>query len=97
MWIDVSYSQRTFCSWRTAGLHTHIDTHADTHVHAHVCTQAKEAELDGTATQSSEGWSGRPSRAIDGNTNQNYGKASCSHTAIGDKVRGRWIDSAYTT
>lgn len=47
--------------------------------------EAKEAELDGTATQSSEGWSGRPSRAIDGNTNQNYGKASCSHTAIGDK------------
>ena len=32
------------------------------------------------AYQSSEGWSGRPSRAVDGNTNQNYSKGSCTHT-----------------
>jgi hypothetical protein len=30
--------------------------------------------------QSSEGWSGRPSRAVDGNTNQRYPSKSCSHT-----------------
>jgi hypothetical protein len=32
------------------------------------------------ARQSSEGWSGRPSRAVDGNTNQHYGRGSCTHT-----------------
>lgn len=32
------------------------------------------------ARQSSEGWAGRPSRAIDGNTNGRYRSGSCSHT-----------------
>lgn len=36
--------------------------------------------LGGTAYQSSEGWSGRPSRAIDGRTDQNYGRGTCTHT-----------------
>jgi hypothetical protein len=36
--------------------------------------------VGGVATQSSEGWSGRPSRAVDGNTNQGYGGGSCTHT-----------------
>jgi len=35
----------------------------------------------GKATsQSSEGWSGRPSRAVDGNSDGNYGRNSCTHT-----------------
>jgi len=33
-----------------------------------------------TAYQSSEGWDGKPYRAIDGNTNQQYGGNSCTHT-----------------
>lgn len=32
--------------------------------------------------QSSEGWSGRPSRAVDGNTNQAYGRGTCTHTQV---------------
>jgi hypothetical protein len=32
------------------------------------------------ATQSSEGWGGRPHRAIDGNTSQRYASRSCTHT-----------------
>merc|ERR1712070_871027 len=39
------------------------------------------------ATQSSEGWGGKPSRAIDGNTDQKYGKKSCTHT---QKQKGWW-------
>merc|ERR1719502_40277 len=31
-------------------------------------------------TQSSEGWGGRPSRAVDGNKNGQYGGNSCTHT-----------------
>jgi len=40
----------------------------------HLLSQRKKA------SQSSEGWSGRPSRAVDGNTNQRYGHKSCTHT-----------------
>ena len=36
--------------------------------------------LYGTATQSSVGWSGSPGRAVDGNTHQQYGGGSCTHT-----------------
>jgi hypothetical protein len=36
--------------------------------------------LHGKASQSSEGWGGKPSRAIDGNTNQRYPSNSCTHT-----------------
>ena len=42
--------------------------------------------LRGTARQSSIGWEGSPSRAIDGNTNGNYGAGSVTHTAAGDPV-----------
>jgi hypothetical protein len=38
-------------------------------------------QLGGVASQSSEGWAGRPSRAIDGNTNQGYGAGTCTHTS----------------
>jgi len=34
-----------------------------------------------TASQNSEGWSGDPARAIDGNTDGNYGGKSCTHTS----------------
>jgi RHS repeat-associated protein len=36
--------------------------------------------LGKTATQSSEGWGGTPSRAVDGNTSGNWGDSSTTHT-----------------
>jgi hypothetical protein len=36
------------------------------------------------ATQSSEGWGGAPSRAVDGDTTGDYGEESCTHTEGGD-------------
>uniref|UniRef100_A0A1I8J1F0 WSC domain-containing protein n=1 Tax=Macrostomum lignano TaxID=282301 RepID=A0A1I8J1F0_9PLAT len=38
-------------------------------------------------SQHSVGWNGKCSRAIDGNTNQNYGKKSCTHTRT---ATGAW-------
>jgi hypothetical protein len=38
------------------------------------------------ATQSTEGWGGAPGRAVDGNTNGQYGGGSCTHTNGG----GSW-------
>lgn len=38
----------------------------------------------GIATQSSTGWGGEASRAIDGNTDGNYGSNSTTHTETGD-------------
>jgi hypothetical protein len=40
--------------------------------------------LEGMATQSSQGWAGAPSRAIDGNTATQWAEASCTHTQNGD-------------
>lgn len=46
------------------------------------CTSAPAVDVArGRHTQqSSEGWSGRPSRAVDGNARQHYGHNSCTHT-----------------
>jgi poly(beta-D-mannuronate) lyase len=43
--------------------------------------------LNGTATQSSTGWGGSASRAIDGNTSGLYGNNSVTHTMLED---GAW-------
>jgi hypothetical protein len=43
--------------------------------------------LNGTATQSSTGWGGIASRAIDGNTSGIYGDGSITHTLLED---GAW-------
>ena len=39
-----------------------------------------------TAYQSSEGWGGKPARALDGNVNPLWAGASCTHTQIQDKA-----------
>merc|ERR1740127_289992 len=41
--------------------------------------------LKGKTSQSSEGWSGRPSRAVDGNAAQSYGSGTCTHTTNSGK------------
>ena len=46
--------------------------------------------LTGKTSQSSEGWSGRPSRAVDGITNQNYNHNSCTHTGHPAKTKEWW-------
>lgn len=38
------------------------------------------------ASQVSEGWSGRPSRAVDGNSNGSYGSGSCTHTGVATRA-----------
>jgi hypothetical protein len=40
-----------------------------------------------TATQSSEGWGGKPQLAIDGKTSGNFGDSTCTHTQNDD---GAW-------
>jgi hypothetical protein len=41
--------------------------------------------LKGKTSQSSEGWSGGPSRAVDGNAAQSYGSGTCTHTTNSGK------------
>jgi len=43
-------------------------------------SQASVVSQGKPTSQSSEGWSGSSSRAVDGNTNSNYGSNSCTHT-----------------
>merc|ERR1712072_1386638 len=45
----------------------------------------KVGALTGKTSQSSEGWSGRPSRAVDGNAAQSYGSGTCTHTTNSGK------------
>jgi len=69
----------------------YVEVTSDTTVHPSVVQAAAKPPtaklLKGHASQSSEGWAGRPSRAIDGNTNQNYGSRSCTHT---NSRYGQW-------
>jgi len=51
---------------------------------AELVVKSKNIARAGTAWQSSEGWGGSPGRAIDGNTDGNWGSGSTTHTADGD-------------
>ena len=44
----------------------------------------------GAVTQSSQGWSGAPARAIDGNTDGRYGAGSCTHTQNTNIPGSQW-------
>uniref|UniRef100_A0A1I8J2B5 WSC domain-containing protein n=1 Tax=Macrostomum lignano TaxID=282301 RepID=A0A1I8J2B5_9PLAT len=46
-----------------------------------------DCQLEDDQEYHSVGWNGKCSRAIDGNTNQNYGKKSCTHTRT---ATGAW-------
>ena len=54
--------------------------HIGRHTHPQSHCAGVTGLVSGTASQSSEGWSGAPSRAIDGNTAQSYRSSSCTHT-----------------
>ncbi len=57
-----------------------------------VAAQGLNVAPAGTATQSTTGYGGVPERAIDGNTNGNWGNSSLSHTAQGDAAPWWQVD-----